>query len=61
MSQRHSNPVVSLWCHLITLAESRPEARAINRLSMISDEQLAADGLTRAGEVRRILGARYLY
>ncbi len=43
------------------LGRGAPEARAINRLNAMSDEDLAARGLTRAGEARRILAGRYLY
>ncbi|MEZ5797517.1 MAG: hypothetical protein R3D63_08700 [Paracoccaceae bacterium] len=60
IARRMSNPLVSFWGGLIALAEARPEARAINRLDALSDEELAARGLTRMGELRRILGARYL-
>ncbi|WP_405405959.1 DUF1127 domain-containing protein [Paracoccus sp. Ld10] len=41
---------------LIALAEASPQMRALNRLSLLSDAELAAKGLTRDGEVRRILG-----
>ncbi len=41
---------------MIMLAEASPQMRALNRLSQISDEELSAKGLTREGEVRRILG-----
>ena len=53
--------IASLWHRLLSLTETRPEIRAINRLSLTSDEHLAAHGLTRADESRRIRGARYLY
>jgi uncharacterized protein YjiS (DUF1127 family) len=56
-----STSVSGLWSRLVALAEARPEARAINRLNAMSDEDLAARGLTRAGEARRILASRYLY
>lgn len=41
---------------MIMLAEASPQMRALHRLSEVSDEELAAKGLTRDGEVRRILG-----
>lgn len=42
---------------MIMLAESTSHARALNQLSEVSDEDLAAKGVTRTGEIRRILGA----
>lgn len=51
----------TLWGRLVAMAEARPEMRAIQRLNALSDDDLAARGLTRAGEVRRILGSRYIY
>jgi hypothetical protein len=53
--------IANLWQRLLSLTETRPEMRAVNRLSLTSDEHLAAQGLTRAEESRRIRGARYLY
>lgn len=41
---------------MIMLAEASPQMRALNGLNQRSDEELAAKGLTREGEVRRILG-----
>ncbi|CAM3294786.1 hypothetical protein PANO111632_12675 [Paracoccus nototheniae] len=41
---------------MIMLAEASPQMKALNRLSQLSDEDLSAKGLTRDGEVRRILG-----
>mgnify|MGYP000888591753 CR=1 FL=1 len=41
---------------LIAMAEASPQMRALNRLSQLSDQELAAKGLTRDGEIRRILG-----
>jgi hypothetical protein len=55
-----NSPRASLWTRLIALAEARPEVQALDRLNKISDEALAARGLTRMGEIRRILGARYI-
>ena len=43
-----------------TLAEMRPEVRQLARLSDLSDTELAARGLTRQGELLRILGPRAL-
>ncbi|MDM7458072.1 MAG: hypothetical protein P3W94_001695 [Paracoccus sp. (in: a-proteobacteria)] len=41
---------------MVALAEASPQMRALSRLSEMSDEELAARGLTRDGEIRRILG-----
>lgn len=41
---------------LIASAEARPIMQALNALNATSDEQLAGRGLTRDGEIRRILG-----
>ena len=41
---------------MVALAEASPQMRALNRLGETSDADLAARGLTREGEVRRILG-----
>ncbi len=49
----------ALWRRLVALAESRPDVRALNRLNATTDEDLAARGLTRVGEVHRIMGARF--
>lgn len=49
-------PVRGLGRFLVALAEATPQAKALARLSQVSDAQLAARGLTRDGEVRRILG-----
>lgn len=42
---------------MIALAEASPQMRALNRLGQLSDAELTAKGLTRDGEIRRILGA----
>lgn len=49
-------PFRAIGRFMIMLAEASPQMRALSRLSEISDEELAAKGLTRDGEVRRILG-----
>ena len=49
----------ALWRRLVALADARPDVRALNRLNDTQDEDLAARGLTRVGEVHRILGARF--
>lgn len=57
-----SNPArrATFWDRLVAMAEARPEVRALNRLGNTSDEELAARGLTRMGELQRILGGRYI-
>lgn len=41
---------------LVHMAERSPMGRQVERLGRMSDEQLAARGLTREGEIRRIFG-----
>jgi len=60
MSHRTSLTRKSLWSRLVALAESRPESRQIARLAEMSDSELADRGLTRRGELLRILGPRAL-
>ncbi|MCB6177600.1 hypothetical protein LHP98_05575 [Rhodobacter sp. Har01] len=50
---------VALWNRLVALSESRPQAQALLRLGGLSDEDLASRGLTREGEVHRVMGARF--
>lgn len=49
-------PFAAIGRFLVQLAESGPRMRALEHLNRISDEDLAARGLTREGEIRRILG-----
>ncbi|WP_282602166.1 DUF1127 domain-containing protein [Paracoccus sp. PARArs4] len=49
-------PFRALGRAMVALAEASPQMRALDRLSRLDDEDLAARGLTREGEVRRILG-----
>ncbi|WP_410219133.1 hypothetical protein [Paracoccus sp. (in: a-proteobacteria)] len=42
---------------MVRLAESSVQARALSGLSQLSDEDLAAQGRSRADEVCRIMGA----
>ncbi|MCT4332648.1 hypothetical protein MU516_07175 [Paracoccus sp. YLB-12] len=49
-------PFVATGRFLVQLAESGPRMRALERLHRTSDEDLKAHGLTREGEIRRILG-----
>ncbi|MFN3972628.1 MAG: DUF1127 domain-containing protein [Gemmobacter sp.] len=47
-----------LWSVLMSLAEHGPMMAEVRRLNALSDADLAARGLTREGEVRRIFGTR---
>lgn len=49
-------PFVAVGQFLVLLAEASPRMRALEKLNRVSDADLAARGLTRDGEVRRILG-----
>lgn len=53
------NPIArffgSIWNGLIYLAEQNSRVKALNKLSETSDAQLAAKGLTREVEMRRIM------
>ncbi len=44
---------------MIALAEASPKMQALTRLNTLSDADLAAKGLTRDGEIRRIVGSGY--
>ena len=52
-------PFRALGDLLIRVGENHPRAKAIEELSQISDEQLAAQGLTRVEAVRHVLGTYY--
>jgi uncharacterized protein YjiS (DUF1127 family) len=41
---------------IIMLAEANAQMRALNQLNQQSDHALSAKGLTREGEIRRIMG-----
>lgn len=49
-------PFRALGRALVALAEASPRMRELERLNNLSDRDLAARGLTREGEIRRILG-----
>lgn len=49
-------PFITIGRFLVLIAEASPKVRQLERLNTQSDAQLAARGLTRDGEVRRILG-----
>lgn len=52
-------PFRAVGTFLIRLAENGPRMQAVQRLNETTDEELAARGLTREGEVRRIFGSLY--
>ncbi|WP_378943404.1 hypothetical protein [Paracoccus sp. R86501] len=49
-------PFRAIGRFMVTLAEASPQMRSLNKLSQLSDEELAAKGVTRESEIRRILG-----
>lgn len=51
----------SLWTRLVEMTEQRSDYKALTRLAQQSDAELAARGVTRMGEMQRILGARGYY
>lgn len=53
-------PLRVLWNSLVMMAETGPRMEEIRKLNATSDEDLAAQGLTRAGEVQRIFSP-YMY
>lgn len=44
---------------MVAAAETGPIMKEVNKLNALTDADLAAKGLTREGEIRRIFGARY--
>ncbi|MGN7869878.1 hypothetical protein [Paracoccus sp. 22332] len=51
-----TTPLAAIGRFLVLIAESSSRYRALERLRLVSDAQLAARGLTRDGEIRRIMG-----
>lgn len=49
-------PFAALGRFLVLIAEANSQFRELERLKGRSDAQLAARGLTRDGEIRRIMG-----
>ena len=60
MTRRSPLSAQSLWSRLLALAEARPQARQLARLADLSDTELAERGLSRRGEILRILGPQAL-
>jgi hypothetical protein len=54
-----TRPFVASWNFLVALAEAHPKMEAVNKLSRISDETLAARGTDRSAEVRRIFAGHF--
>lgn len=50
-------PFRAVWGFLILLAEASPKMQELERLRHISDAELEERGLTRDGEIRRIIGS----
>ncbi|MBE0412105.1 MAG: hypothetical protein IBX59_00555 [Yoonia sp.] len=55
-----ARPFVAVFEFLIALAEANPTARQLQTLSETSDAALATRGLTRQGEIARIMGGSYM-
>lgn len=55
-----ARPFVAIFEFLIALAEATPKAQQLQALSEMSDAALAARGLTRQGEIARIMGGYYM-
>ncbi|MCZ0962287.1 hypothetical protein [Paracoccus benzoatiresistens] len=49
-------PFAAIGKVLVAIAEASPKVRELERLNSLSDAELARRGLTRDGEIRRILG-----
>ncbi|MDB6179437.1 hypothetical protein PAF17_18295 [Paracoccus sp. Z330] len=49
-------PFAAIGRFLVVLAEAQPRMRALQKLNEMTDAELADQGLTREGEVRRIMG-----
>jgi hypothetical protein len=52
-------PFVAYFNYMIRIGESGPRMVELRKLTATSDAALAARGLTRADEVRRIFGSHY--
>lgn len=50
-------PFVAIGHFLVMISEAQPRMRELEKLGKLTDEQLAEKGLTREGELRRIMGA----
>lgn len=59
LRQALAAPFKAVWHGLILLAEAGPCMDQVRKLNAMSDADLAARGLTREGEVRRIFVDRY--
>lgn len=51
-----AKPFAAMGSFMVALAEASPRMRALERLNRVSDAELEARGLTRDGEIRRIMG-----
>lgn len=53
-------PFVFIFNVLVAYAEASPKYREMERLSRMSDEQLAARGLRREDIVQKVLGSNFV-
>lgn len=53
-----ARPFVAIWNGMIALAEASETAHRVERLSALSDAELAARGTDRQTEIRRIFAGR---
>ena len=53
-----ARPFIAFFNVMMLIAEHGPRMDEVRKLNATSDEDLAARGLTRAGEVQRIFGHR---
>lgn len=51
-----ATPFIAIGRFLVMIAEANGKVRELERLNLQSDAQLSARGLTRDGEIRRIMG-----
>ncbi|ARE39981.1 hypothetical protein RGUI_1840 [Rhodovulum sp. P5] len=59
VTERHGSFLTSIVDFLVGLMENHPHTRQIEKLSRMSDEELAARGVTRQDVVRHIFRDRY--
>ncbi|MFN3822826.1 MAG: hypothetical protein ACK4RN_02495 [Pseudorhodobacter sp.] len=53
-----ARPFIAFWNVMMLIAEHGPRMDEVRKLNALSDEDLAARGLTRVGEIQRIFGHR---
>lgn len=55
-----ARPFVAVFEFLVAIAEASPKLKQLKALGETSDADLASRGLTREGEISRIMGGHYL-